>query len=211
MRYAFLNADRTRGIPAWMLEVDEILAACSLKGHRCLLDVGGGDGTFLVSAARRAPHLQLMLSDLPAVADRARERLSANGLAHRARIVGGSFLHDPLPEGADIASLVRVVHDHDDAAAMTILRAVRRALPPGGCLLLAEPMSGAPGAQAMGDAYFGFYLLALGRGRPRKVDELIRMLGDAGFVSIRVLPTRMPLQTSVLLARCPNVAAKSLM
>ena len=50
-----------------------------------------------------------------------------------------------------------------------------------------------------------------GRGRPRKVDELIRMLGDAGFVSIRVLPTRMPLQTSVLLARCPNVAAKSLM
>ena len=72
-------------------------------------------------------------------------------------------------------------------------------------------MSGAPGAQAMGDAYFGFYLLAMGRGRPRRVDELIRMLGDAGFAAIRVLPTRMPLQTSVLLARCPNVAAKSLM
>ena len=94
---------------------------------------------------------------------------------------------------------------------MAILRAVRRALPPGGSLLLAEPMSGAPGAQAMGDAYFGFYLLAMGRGRPRRVDELIRMLGDAGFAAIRVLPTRMPLQTSVLLARCPNVAAKSSM
>ena len=103
--------------------------------------------------------------------------------------------------GADIASLVRVVHDHDDASAMTLLRAVRAALPPGGTLLLAEPMAGTRGAEAMGDAYFGFYLLAMGRGRPRSTHELTEMLQAAGFEAVRKLPTRLPLQTQLLYAR----------
>jgi demethylspheroidene O-methyltransferase len=43
---------------------------------------------------------------------------------------------------------------------------------PGGTLLVAEPMAGAPGRRSMGDAYFGIYLLAMGRGRPRTAREL---------------------------------------
>src|ERR1700730_3252993 len=48
--------------------------------HRCLLDVGGGEGVFLAAVATRAPALRLMLLDLPAVAERARTRLAAAGL-----------------------------------------------------------------------------------------------------------------------------------
>ncbi len=182
------------------LVASEILDAVPLGSQRCLLDVGGGDGSFLVAAARRAPRLRLVLFDLPAVADHARARFAAEGLAERATAHGGSFLHDALPAGADIASLVRIVHDHDDAGAMTILRAVRKALPPGGRLILAEPMADTPGAEAMGDAYFGFYLLAMGRGRPRSEQVLASMLIAAGFDRVRRIATRMPLQTGLLLA-----------
>ena len=49
----------------------------------------------------------------------------------------------------------------------SLLAAVRDALPRGGVVVVAEPMAGARGAEPMGDAYFGFYLLAMGRGRPR--------------------------------------------
>jgi demethylspheroidene O-methyltransferase len=182
------------------LVADEILDAYDLKKHRCLLDVGGGDGSFLAAAAARASSLQLMLFDLPAVAERARARFQRAGLAQRASVFGGSFLSDALPPGADVASLVRVVHDHDDASAMTILRALRQALPAPGRLLLAEPMAGTPGAEAMGDAYFGFYLLAMGKGRPRSAAELIAMLGAAGFATARLVPTRMPLQTQLIVA-----------
>ena len=117
--------------------------------------------------AQRTPGLRLMLFDLPAVVAPAhRARFAALGpAAARARSFGGDFPRDALPRGADIASLVRVIHDHDDERALAILRAVRRALPPGGTLLLAEPMAGAPGAPRMGDAYFGFYLLAMRGGR----------------------------------------------
>ena len=76
-----------------------------------------------------------------------------------------------MPQGADIVSLIRVIHDHDDAAALTILRAARQALPPGGTLLLAEPMADTRGAEPVG-AYFNFYLLAMGSGRPRRAEEL---------------------------------------
>lgn len=182
------------------LVADEIFDAHDVAQHRCLLDVGGGDGSFLTAAAARAPALQLMLFDLPAVAERARARFQHAGLAQRASVFGGSFLTDALPPGADSAALVRVIHDHDDTSAMTILRAVRRALPAHGCLLLAEPMAGTCGAEPMGDAYFGFYLLAMGKGRPRSATELIAMLGAAGFTAARLLPTRMPLQTQLIVA-----------
>jgi demethylspheroidene O-methyltransferase len=52
----------------------------------------------------------------------------------------------------------------------------------------------------MGDAYFGVYLWAMGSGRPRTAAELTDMLRAAGFRRIRRRPTRIPLQTSVLVA-----------
>jgi demethylspheroidene O-methyltransferase len=52
----------------------------------------------------------------------------------------------------------------------------------------------------MGGAYFGFYLLAMGRGRPRRPDELAAMLTAAGFTGARLMPTDTPLLTRVMQA-----------
>lgn len=177
----------------------EVLAAVRFDRFRCLLDVGGGEGAFLQAVAADHPGLRLKLFDLPAVAERARARFAAAGLV--VEVAGGDFRSDPLPGGADAISLVRVVHDHDDATALALLRAARRALAPGGTLILAEPMSETPGAEPIGDAYFGLYLLAMGRGRPRTAARLAEMLTEAGFVSPRLAPTRTPLLVRALLAR----------
>jgi demethylspheroidene O-methyltransferase len=179
----------------------DILDAYPLDKHRCLLDVGGGEGAFLIEASKRAKHLDLMLFDLPPVAERAAQRFEAQGLTRRARAIGGDFLSDDLPGGADVLSLVRVVHDHDDSAVLKLFSAAYRALPPNGVLLLAEPMSGTPGAEPVGDAYFGFYLLAMGRGKPRTPQDLEQMLRSAGFASVQLLRTRQPLQSRLITAR----------
>ena len=81
------------------------------------------------------------------------------------------------------------------------LRATHRALPPKGVLLLAEPMMGTPGAEPVADAYFGFYLLAMGRGRPRTPETLQQMLHSAGFAKTHLVRTRQPLQSRLIVAR----------
>lgn len=171
----------------------QILDAYPVARHRRLLDVGGGEGVFLRAAGARAPALELVLFDLPAVAARVTgERITA---------VGGSFVDDPLPAGADLISLVRVLHDHDDDVVRRLLAKARAAMADGGTLLIAEPMAETAGARPIGDAYFGFYLLAMGSGRPRTRAELTRMLHAAGFASVREHPVGMPLLVRVIAAR----------
>ncbi len=178
----------------------EALDAYDISRHGSLMDVGGGEGVFLVAAGGRAPALRLTLFDLPAVAERARARFADAGLAARAEAVGGDFLRDPLPEGHDLVTLVRIVHDHDDDSALALLRNIRRALRPGATLLVVEAMSGAPGAETL-DAYYGFYTLAMGRGEPRRAEAIMALLGAAGFGDCRLLANALPSLTSIIAAR----------
>jgi len=186
----------------------EILAACPLARYRSLLDVGGGDGSFLCAVAQREPGIELALFDLPAVADRARARLAGAGLASRVRVHGGDFRQDALPQGADLVTLVRVLFDHPDSTVLDLLAAVRRALPVGGSLLIAEPMSGTEGAEPIGAAYFSFYLLAMGRGRSRTPADFQALLARTGFGRMRVLRSPSPLQTGLLMAEAVGGATR---
>jgi demethylspheroidene O-methyltransferase len=186
----------------------EVLAAYPLRRHRHLVDMGGGEGRFAQAALVATPGLRATVFDLPAVAERARARLKEAGLDHRGGAVGGDFFGQGVPQGlpegpdaCDIVSLVRILHDHDDEPALAILRKARALLPVGGTLLVAEPMAQTPGAQRAGDAYFGFYLLAMRSGRPRTAQELRGFLAEAGFGSIAMAGTATPLLTRVMTAR----------
>jgi demethylspheroidene O-methyltransferase len=178
----------------------EALDAYDMSRHSRLMDVGGGEGVFLCAAAERAPDLGLALVDLPAVAARAEARFAAAGLASRAEVHGRDFLRDELPKGADAVTLVRIVHDQDDARALALLQNIRRAVEPGATLLVIEAMSGVKGAETL-DAYYGFYTLAMGRGEPRRVEEIEALLRRAGFGEFKLLANALPTLTSILVAQ----------
>jgi len=180
---------------------DEIIANFHFDRYETLLDVGGGQGTFLTRVAKAAPQLKLKLFDLPEVAKRAEDNFRQNGLSDRAETFGGSFFDDVLPKGADLVSLVRIIHDHDDEPALEIIKAVYEALDTGGRLILCEPMSTGRSAHKISDAYFNFYLYAMGSGRPRSPGYLKNMLQKVGFNDIHLIKTRAPLITSILSAQ----------
>ncbi|MBM3478654.1 MAG: hypothetical protein FJX69_05480, partial [Alphaproteobacteria bacterium] len=100
---------------------EEIVAAYPFERHARVLDLGGGEGTFLRVVARRHPALDLELFDLPAVAARAQAACEADGLAARIRCHAGDFRTGPVPEGADLVTLIRILHDHEDDAVLRIL------------------------------------------------------------------------------------------
>ncbi len=179
---------------------EQVLDSHDFSRHKKLLDIGGGHGAFLAEVAARHPSLALGLFDLPPVAAAARSALDARGLPNVAAH-GGSFRDDALPEGADLVTLVRILHDHDDSVVTALLAKVHAALPPDGTLLVAEPMAGTAGAEAMGDAYFGLYLWAMGSGRPRTAVAYRNLLEAAGFRRIREKPTPLPMVTRLLEAR----------
>ena len=183
------------------LVADQILDAYPFERHRVVLDIGGGEGEFVRAVLARHPALEGWVFDLPAVDQRAASHLANVLPGRRWRTIGGDFRADHLPTGADLITLVRVVHDHDDEVVRPLLRAARRALAQGGTLLLAEPLAATPGAEPMGDAYFGMYFLAMGSGRPRSFAECRALLLEAGFSRIRLRSTAIPLQTSVIEAQ----------
>lgn len=180
---------------------EEVLAAVTFEGRRRLLDVGGGLGVFGMAVKRRWPAIDVGVLDLPAVAHSAAQSIQSQGVVG-IKTIGCDFLHEPLPQGADVISFVRVLHDHCDATVVLLLRAAARALQPGGMVVVAEPMRGAGAAARMADSYFGFYLRAMGRGRARSADELRALLQQAGFADVRQKSARIPLLSSVVVGNC---------
>ncbi len=179
---------------------DEVLASVSFRDVRRLLDVGGGHGAFLGAIGSAFPHLALGLFDLPEVAAKGTELLGEKLGASRITAHGGNFFADPIPTGFDMVSLVRILHDHDDAPAQALLANIHKSLAPGARLLIAEPMARVPGAEAMGEAFFGLYLWAMGSGRARSPNEIIAMLHAAGFSRARFVATAQPVNTSIIIA-----------
>ena len=177
----------------------EILNAYDFSKHETVLDVGGGDGSFLRALAAKHPTIKRRLFDLPGVIDIAK---SHPGNA-TTETYPGHFANDPLPVGADVVTLIRVAHDHDDDVVRLAFRNIYQCLRNGparpNAFILAEQMSGNRATAPVTDAYFNLYFAAMGQGRTRTPAELIEMAREAGFSRHRQLPTRNPLITSVLI------------
>jgi demethylspheroidene O-methyltransferase len=177
----------------------EILGAYDFAKHETVLDVGGGDGSFLRALGAKHPNLKRQLFDLPGVIDIAKTHPGNAGTA----TFPGHFTNDALPVGADVITLIRVAHDHDDDVVRLALRNIYQCLRNGparpSAFILAEQMSGNADTAPVTDAYFNLYFAAMGQGRTRTPAELIEMAREAGFSRHRQLPTRNPLITSILI------------
>lgn len=188
-RYSRLMAE------SQVLVAEDTMRLVDLSLRRHLLDVGGGTGAFLAEVGKVHPSLALSLFDMPAV-------LAGVPAALRDRLAlhPGSFRSDPLPEGADTISLIRVLYDHDDATVADLLAKVHAALPPGGMILVSEPMSGGDRPDPATDVYFAIYTLAMRTGRTRSATEIAGLLSATGFTEVRLRPGDRPYVTSAVTA-----------
>ena len=169
------------------LIVDEVADAVDVPaGAARLLDAGGGHGLFAVELCRRHPHLSATVFDHPAALDAAREERAAAGLRDRVIVRGGDYLTDELGESYDVALLFNVVHAHDAAENVRLLRRVSDALAPGGRVAVLDQLAGSA-RTPVGRAGLGFveltYLVTLGA-RTHPFESVAAWLRAAGFEDV---------------------------
>jgi O-methyltransferase domain len=172
-----------------------VVDAYDFAGIGVLVDVGGGNGTFLAEVLQRHPRLHGVLFDLPETIAQITPELTR--FEDRCEAVGGDFF-EAVPPDADAYLLSHVVHDWDEQRCLAMLRNVRSAIAPDGRLLIVE-MVMPPGDEPHPAKLLDIVMLILSGGTERTESEYGELLAKAGFRLARVIPTRSPV--SVLEAR----------
>jgi len=167
-----------------------IVAACDLSRFVRIMDVGGGQGSFLAAILTAYPAARGVLFDLPHVVATAPPVLEAAGVRDRCEIMGGSMF-ESVPEGCCAYIMKFILHDWDDADGIRILRVCRRAMRADATLLVIERLVGSPNEDPA--AKFSDLNMLVGPGgRERSREEFATLLAAGGFRLVDAVRTTAP-------------------
>ena len=151
------------------------------------VDIGGASGTLVHSLMAANPHLNGIILDLADVVPSAIAAATALGLAKRSTALVGDFFA-AVPE-ADLYLLKHILHDWDDAQAVCILANCRRAMRPGGRLIVVELLLGEIGESGH-VPFMDLNMMVMLTGRERTLSEYRALLKQAGFRLDKSSPIR---------------------
>ncbi len=109
-----------------------------LEAARQLLDVGGNSGEFALHLAAIHPQLSATVVDLPGVCQLGVRNIANRRGAERVAFAPRDIRAEPLPGPVDTVVFKSVLHDWPEDMAARFIGAARRALDPGGRLLIIE-------------------------------------------------------------------------
>ena len=168
-----------------------VAAAYDFSHIGTLVDVGGGHGSLITSILKAYPNLKAMLYDVPHVSEGARRQIEAEGVAERCTVVAGDFF-ESVPAGGDAYMMKNIIHDWDEASAVTILRNCRRAMGKDARLLLVEEVIPCSNEASIGK-FIDLEMLLMPGGLERTEAEYRTLFEAAGFRLTSITPTQSPL------------------
>ena len=169
---------------------EAVLNSYNFSGASKVVDVGGGHGILLASILKKHPHLNGILFEVPAVAEEAKSLIDAYGVANRCERASGDFINS-IPAEGDIYILKHIIHDWDDEQCITILSNCRKALAPGGKVLVIEmvlPVGNEPSIGKLLDLQMLLFL----PGCERTEVEYRALFAKAGLELSKIIPTPSP-------------------
>jgi O-methyltransferase domain/Dimerisation domain len=159
-------------------------------------DIGGARGNMVALLLGAHPHLRGIVFDRPQNAQPCAEHTAAAGVGERVEFRGGDFFTEPLPE-ADVLVIGHVLADFAPDERRALIRAAYRALPPGGTLLVYDPMpaDAGPSLESLVASLHMLVMTPAGAGyRPA---ECGAWMTEAGFA--RTATARLPLGNGLVL------------
>lgn len=166
-----------------VIESENFARACRLPETGTVVDVGGGQGTLLLMLLQRHRKLRGVLFDLPHVVGNHRLREFED--MDRWEVVGGNFF-EAVPAG-DVYVIQYVLHNWDDEHCVEILRNCRRAMAPGGRVVIHD-MLVPPGNEPDQSKVLDIVMLSIVTGRERTRQEFQHLLHAAGLRLVGITP-----------------------
>ncbi|HEY0640307.1 MAG TPA: class I SAM-dependent methyltransferase [Pseudonocardiaceae bacterium] len=194
-----VRAIAAQSVPVAMIAAEELRLAEA--GAISILDVGGGSGIYSAIWLGLNPAARATQLDWGPINAIAREFLAERGLAARFTCVDGDLHTTDFGAAAhDVAVYSHVAHQEGPEDNMAILARLRRALRPGGTLVVCDYVveddrSGPP----FGLIFASEMLLKSTQGGTWRRADYHAWLVKAGFDDVRFLPTPSP--ATVVLAR----------
>ncbi|MFE7464311.1 methyltransferase, partial [Streptomyces sp. NPDC057499] len=165
-------------------ENEPIAKAYEFPPTGTVVDVGGGHGGLLLEVLRRRPGLRGILHDQAHVLTG--HRLGHEDIADRWSLSEGDFFSS-VPSG-DLYLLKRILHDWNDERSATILRNCRRAMTPGGRILVVDAVV-PPGNEPHQSKTVDLMMMASLTGRERTEEDFAQLFKEAGLHLRRIVPT----------------------
>jgi ubiquinone/menaquinone biosynthesis C-methylase UbiE len=161
----------------------ELCENLDLSDYTHLLDVGGGTAVNAMSLARRWPHLNVTIIDLPTVVGTATERIAAAGFGDRVRAVGVDAFKDEFPTGCDCILFAHFLELWSPHRIRSILAKAARAVATGSGVFVVSAAQNddetGPERAAWLSAYF--LTVASGEGMVYTPREHEQWLDESGF------------------------------
>ncbi len=192
---------------------EQVASQLSLKSARSFLDVGGGPGTYALAFLHKNPKLQATVMDRPAALEVAKVLATQSSLESRLSYQTGDFINDKIPGKYDIIWYSNVLHIYSPAENLKVFRKIKRALNPGGRLLIQDTFLENPkGLRPLETNLFAVsMLLYTDTGNTYPIQDVRAWLQKAGLSRTRliklkkgtgdwegqILEARLPVPTSV--------------
>ena len=114
-------------------EAEAVKKAYSFSTAKTIVDIGGGQGLFVLSLLKTHPHLSGVVFDLAPVIN----SINNAEVSDRINYVSGDFFQK-VYSGGDVYILKSVLHNWDDQSCVTILQNCHKAMQPAARLLIIE-------------------------------------------------------------------------
>lgn len=156
---------------------------------RTLLDLGGGPGTYAMAFLAENPHLRATVADRPAALQIARKIAATQPARARLAFVPLDFMTEPLPGSYDVVWLSNVIHIYSPAQNLALFRKIRKALTPGGRLLIQDAfLTDRAGLYPIDTTAFALIMLLFTEtGNTYAARGVMGWLRRAGFGRVRML------------------------
>ena len=169
-----------------MTDSPAVAEAYNFSGIHSIVDVAGGHGLLLATILAKNPHLKGTLYEVPHVVDGCRNGPLAP-VMERCTLASGDMFSS-VPSGADAYIMKHIIHDWPDDLCIKILTSCRKAVNPGGTLLVVDHVI-QPGNDFSPGKFLDLQMLIFPGGRERTEKEFRDLFAAGGWRLSRIIPT----------------------